>query len=84
LNARTLTIREHVTFYFWRHSNNFKTVQLTQNVDWSKYRFTVDYPEDLEVVKYIFNVLEKRGIFGYLPDIIDIINVAPEIKSTKK
>ena len=73
--------REHVTFYFWRHSNNFKTVQLTQNVDWSKYRFTVDYPEDLEVVKYIFNVLEKRGIFGYLPDIIDIINVAPEIKA---
>jgi spore coat polysaccharide biosynthesis protein SpsF len=73
--------REHVTFHFWRYGNNFKTVQLTQDVDWSKYRFTVDYPEDFEVVEYIFQELERRGSFGHLPEIVDIIDASPEIKA---
>lgn len=72
---------EHVTFHFWQYGNNFKTVQLTHDVDWSRYRFTVDYPEDLEVVQFIFQELEKRESFGHLPEIIDIIAAAPEIKA---
>ena len=73
--------REHVTFHFWRYDNGFKVVQLTHEVDWSRYRFTVDYPEDLEVVQFIFQELERRRSFGHLPEIIDIIDVAPEIKA---
>jgi len=72
--------REHVTFYFWRYGNNFKTVQLIQDADWSKYRFTVDYPEDFEVVEYLFQELKRRGSFGHLSEIVDIIDAAPEIK----
>lgn len=81
IECKDIHDREHVTFYFWRYGNNFKTVQLTQNVDWSGYRFTVDYPEDFEVVEYVFQELEKRGSFGHLPEIIDIIDAAPEIKA---
>jgi len=73
--------REHVTFYFWRYDNNFKTVQMMQDIDWSRYRFTVDYPEDFEVVEYIFQELERRGSFGHLQEIIDIIDANPDIKT---
>lgn len=73
--------REHVTFHFWRYNNDFKVVQMSQDVDWSRYRFTVDYPEDFDVVEYIFKELEKRGSFGYLAEIIDIIGADPEMKA---
>ncbi|MCK4542952.1 MAG: glycosyltransferase family protein [Spirochaetales bacterium] len=81
IECKDLHDREHVTFYFWRYDNNFKTIQMSQGVDWSKYRFTVDYPEDLEVVEYIFQELGKKGSFGHLPEIVDIIDAAPEIKA---
>lgn len=66
--------REHVTFHFWKYDNGFKTAQLTQQEDWSKYRITVDYPEDLEVVEFVIKELNRRGIFGHLADIIEILN----------
>ncbi|MCP4049672.1 MAG: acylneuraminate cytidylyltransferase [bacterium] len=72
--------REHVTFYFWKDDNGFKTGQLINDKDYSKYRLTVDYPEDFEVVDYIFNELEKRRIFGHMDDVIEILEAAPEIK----
>jgi len=72
--------REHVTLYFWRYGNNFKTVQLTQDLDWSRYRFTVDYPEDFEVVEFIIKELLKNNEFGYIENIIKIIDSNSMIK----
>ena len=72
--------REHVTFYFWKYNKRFKTAQLTQEQDWSKYRFTVDYIEDLEVVEFIIKKLIERNSFGYLKEIIGIIDSNPIIK----
>lgn len=72
--------REHVTFYFWKY-NNFKTRQLDNGKDYSKYRLTVDYPEDFEVVKFIVGRLKEKNIFGYLHEIIDILDSNPEIRS---
>ena len=72
--------REHVTFYFWKYDNGFSTAQLTQDNNWSKYRFTVDYPEDFEVVKFIIKELKSRKIFGHLNEIISIIDSNPNIK----
>ena len=72
--------REHVTFHFWRYGNNFKAVQLTQDVDWSRYRFTVDYSEDLEVVVFLIKELNKRKSFGHLDELIEIIEMHPQIK----
>jgi len=72
--------REHVTHYFWRGENGFKTAQVKQKNNWSKYRFTVDYPEDFEVIKLIFKELNKRKSFGHLSDIINIIDLNPNIR----
>ena len=73
--------REHVTFYFWQEqSHRFKTAQLLNNNDWSKYRFTVDYPEDLKVVNLLSNEIKSRNVFGHIEEIINILKDRPDIK----
>lgn len=71
--------REHVTFYFWKYDNGFKTVQLGNEIDYSKYRLTVDYPEDLEVVSFIMGELEQENMPGSLDEIIEILKSNPSI-----
>ena len=72
--------REHVTFYFWKQDHGFKISQLRQKKNWSSYRLTVDYPEDLEVITYIIKTLKKRNQFGTLKEIINIVNSNLTIK----
>ena len=80
IKAKKDSEREHVTHYFWRSDNGFKTAQLRQKNNWSNYRFTVDYPEDFEVIKFILKELKKRKSFGSLSEIIEIIEANSEIK----
>ncbi len=65
--------REHVTFYFWKYNNGFKTAQLIGPENWSNYRITVDYPEDFVVVEFIIKELKSRGRFGHIEEIIAIL-----------
>jgi spore coat polysaccharide biosynthesis protein SpsF (cytidylyltransferase family) len=73
--------REHVTFFFWKNGPNreFSTIQLKNKENWSKYRFTVDYPEDYEVVKRIENELRERQQFGHVEEIVNIIQSRQDI-----
>ncbi|MBN4080847.1 glycosyltransferase family protein [Caldithrix abyssi] len=72
--------REHVTFYMWKYNNGFKTFQLSQKDDWSNYRYTMDYPEDFEVIEYVVRELNGRNSFGHLPEIVEIIESNSQIK----
>lgn len=71
--------REHVTFYFWKYENGFKTAQLKYKKNYSQYRFTIDYPEDLEVFSFIVSELWKQKKFGHLEEIIEICEVNPKV-----
>ena len=73
--------REHVTFYFWKYKNDFKTIQLKNGKDFSKYRITVDYPEDFEVIKFLITEIKKKKLSGNLNEIIKILDSNPEIKN---
>ena len=72
--------REHVTFYFWKYNNSFSTAQLDSHNDFSKYRFTIDYPEDFEVLDFLINEIRKRKILGTTEEIVQLLDSNPEIK----
>lgn len=73
--------REHVTFYFWKgsHNHGFTTTQLRGAENLSKYRFTVDYPEDYELVIRVASELNKRGQFGYVSEVVQILREHQDI-----
>ncbi len=79
-----ISFREHVTFYFWKDTNKFLSVQLDNKQDWSNYRFTLDYPEDYEVIKLINDELLRKKLFGHIDEIIDILVSKPEIAEINK
>ncbi|HEU6438339.1 MAG TPA: glycosyltransferase family protein [Nitratidesulfovibrio sp.] len=75
--------REHVTFYLWEHAEarGFRTAQLDRATDISKLRFTVDYPEDLEVVEIVMEHLAREGRFGSVDEVAAIIEGNPDVRS---
>jgi spore coat polysaccharide biosynthesis protein SpsF len=52
-NAIKPSDREHVTFYFWNNPQTFRCKRIDHEPDWSKYRVTIDYPEDFDILKSI-------------------------------
>lgn len=54
--------KEHVTHIFWRRED-FRFLRLEPSQDESLYRFTVDYPEDLEVVRSVLEAFSGRPGF---------------------
>ena len=57
--------REHVTLFIKNNPNIFKIKILDNNTDESRYRITVDEPEDFEVIKNIIENLQKLELNYY-------------------
>lgn len=68
--------REHVT-PFIRESGNFSQVNIAHDVDYSGERWTVDEPEDFEVVQKVFEYFNPRNDFDWL-DILALSEKHPE------
>jgi spore coat polysaccharide biosynthesis protein SpsF len=75
--------REHVTSYFLREGGEgrFRVKQMVNHKNWASYRFTIDYPEDFEVLELIMEKLDGRKQFGHLGQIVQLLNDYPEIAS---
>lgn len=83
--ATDLSDREHVTFFFWRsHTHLFKTEQLLNTENWSKFRITVDYPEDFIVVQKIITNLFKDENSPSLAEIVEFLKNNPELVALNK
>lgn len=62
--------KEHVTMYIQENSTYFRTssISINKGLEFNKeFTLTVDYPEDLKIIKYIFNNLED---YNFTSDMI--------------
>jgi len=68
--------REHVTGYM-RNNQGFKIKNVYSKKNYPIFRLTLDYPEDYELIK---NIYEGIGLdMFFIDDIIDYINLNPEL-----
>lgn len=64
-SAKSFYEREHVTPYI-KTKPNFNKINIENDVDFSKIRWTVDEPSDLDVINYVFNHFKPRIDFSWL------------------
>lgn len=70
--------RSHVTPYIYEHPADFKILTVTEDVDYSKHRWTVDTPEDLEFVRAIYSRVKGNPDFLWR-DVLDLVEREPEL-----
>lgn len=70
--------REHVTPYFYSNQNIFVVGSLKNNINYSKYRLTVDTEEDFELIKLIINALFSKKPNFTLIDIVKLMEKNPQ------
>lgn len=69
--------REHVTPYI-RESGKFRTLNIVYTDNYSNKRWTVDEPEDFEVIKNIFKHFAPRQDFSWL-EVLELQRQRPDL-----
>lgn len=77
INGNEKYHREHVTPYIYESSD--KIYFLKNDVNYSKYRWTLDTEEDFELIKEIYSRLYRGRHDFYLQDIIEVLKREPEL-----
>ncbi len=74
--------REHVTPFIWRRPERFPIAVLEADEDLGDERWTVDYAEDLQLVKAIYDRLQDddRGPFGFR-EVLALLDREPELRA---
>lgn len=70
--------RTHVTPYMYENLELFKILSLTAEKDYSKYRWTVDTPEDLEAIREIYKHFAD-GDRVHWSEVISLMETNPEL-----
>lgn len=77
--ARLPSEREHVTPYIWKRPQQFRLLGLELRPDLSHLRWTVDEPADLELVRRIYERLDRPGgVFGWR-EVVALMEREPEL-----
>ncbi len=76
--ARLPSEREHVTFHMWR-TGLFPLHRVDAEEDWSSYRFSVDYPQDFEVIREVLTELYPRDPVFSLEALIAFMEARPRL-----
>jgi len=63
---------EHVTKYYYEHSDEFRIKNFSNDKDLSSYRLVVDIPEDLKRIEKIINSMTRHHTKYSLDDFIEL------------
>lgn len=74
--AKDLNDREHVTLYLRKNPNKFSASNIEGEKDYSGYRLTLDEQKDYELIKAIYEALDKNEILQ-LESIISFLRANP-------
>ncbi len=75
--------REHVTAYMRKHPGKFSSYNVEEQPDMSRLRWTVDYPDDLEMVKALLSGMDvDRQILASRFDFYAQLEQRPDIRGT--
>jgi spore coat polysaccharide biosynthesis protein SpsF len=75
--ARQPYQRTHVTPYIYENPDRFRILSVTGDQDYSAYRWTVDTPEDLELVRAVY--AEFEGDSFLLNDVVMLMEREPDL-----
>jgi len=81
-NAKLLSEKEHVTLYFRNNKDKFRIKNFTSEKNMSSHRWTLDYQEDLDLIRNIVKEIKNRPIL--MNDIINLFNKKPNIFKINK
>lgn len=76
--ARAPHEREHVTPYFYEHPELFRLISVKAEKDYSRYRWTLDTPADLETLRAIYCRLDGAEDFRWRK-ILSFVEAEPEL-----
>jgi spore coat polysaccharide biosynthesis protein SpsF len=76
--------KEHVTQFFYRNKSLFKQSNLSNNIDLSYLRWTIDTKIDLEMVKRIYDILYKENEIFLMADILNVLEQNRDISDINK
>jgi len=77
LKAEEKYQREHVTPYIYE---NNKAYYYKNEIDYSKYRLTLDTPEDFELIGKIYDELYKGQHDFFLAEIVEFLEANPQLE----
>lgn len=77
-NAREAYEREHVMPYLYDQEGRFKVLLANRSPDYGYYRWTVDTPADLELVRRVYASFPGRDDFTY-QEILDLFSRDPSL-----
>jgi len=77
----TASEKEHVTKGYLYPPREFRVREKTRETDLSSYRWTVDFEEDFQFIKSVYQHFEGKELEFTETDIIDLLNNSDEIKN---
>lgn len=78
-NSTTPLEKEHVTPYIIERPDLFKASKVKSNQEHSKHRWTVDYPQDFELVEFVYQTLYANNPQFSTEDVLTLLAKNPEI-----
>lgn len=76
--AKMQSEREHVTPYIWKNPDLFPRKNITNSIDLSSLRWTLDTQEDLDLITLIIEAVEAELQYSGFERILEIFNEHPE------
>ena len=82
--AKLPSEKEHVTPYIWKNKKLFSIHNFENIENLSKHRWTIDYSEDLDFARAVYNFFkDKKGVFS-MQEILSLLKQYPELNNMQK